>query len=89
MMKPRKSKRLSKPELRKLKRKAENLGIYPVDIAKQHECFPSAVTNFFNGDATSQPLLRTIQQMIADKETTVDAHKETHFDNQDRLESAR
>ncbi len=65
-MKPRRSKRLSKSELKKLRRYAESLGIYPVDIANRHDCHPSAVTNFFNGDSTSQPMLRTIQQMIAE-----------------------
>ncbi len=67
-MKPRKSNRLSKSELRKLKRKAEGLSIFPTDIAKEHDCFPSAVTNFFNGDSTSQPLLNTIKRMIAERE---------------------
>ncbi len=63
-MKPRNSKRLSKIELRKLRRQAEGLGIYPIDIAERHHCNPSAVSNFFNGDATSQPLLKTIRQMM-------------------------
>ncbi len=75
-MKPRKSKRLSKSELRRLKREAESLGIFPVDIAKKHECFPSAVTNFYNGDSTSQPLLRTIRQMIEEAKAQLESEKE-------------
>ncbi len=67
-MKPRQSKRLPKSELRKLRRKAESLGIFVVDIAKRHGCYPSAVSNFYQGDSTSQPLLNTIFTMIAEVE---------------------
>lgn len=67
-MKHRRSNRLSKPELQSLRHRAERMGIYPVDIADRHGCHPSAVSNFFNGDATSGPLLRTIRTMIAEKE---------------------
>ncbi len=67
-MKPRRSHRLPKSELRKLRRHAESLGIYVTDIALQHKCYASAVSNFYKGDSTSRPLLQTILSMIEEAE---------------------
>ncbi len=72
-MKPRQSKRLPKSELRKLRRQAESLGIFVVDIAKRHNCYPSAVSNLYKGDSTSEPLLATIREMIAEAESNLAA----------------
>ncbi len=80
--KPRISKRLSKGELRRLRKKAESLGIYPKDIADRHECHPSAVSNFYNGDSTSQPLLNRIHEMIEEQEQELSRDQQSkEFDN--------
>ncbi len=75
-MKPRKSNRLPKSALRKLRREAELLGIFVVDIAREHGCFPSAVSNFWKGDSTSRPLLATIKRMMAEARASLEGKKE-------------